>query len=138
MDEEPDYRSWLTVTTDADAAWPQGPWQPASAVTDAADPELAELRRRVVDPVLASVLPADELESVVVFEERTYHEVRATAVARGEASYHYLQMQRSLPAAEEELADQAAQFASELEDSVAESGFAWGEQRIARYEIPPA
>lgn len=138
MDQEPDYRSWVTVTADADAAWPHGPWQPESAVTDAVDAELAELRRRVVDPVVASVLTADELESVVLFEEPSYHEVRATVVARGEASYHYLRMQRSLPAAEEELADRAAQFASELEDFVAESGFAWGEQRIARYEIPPA
>jgi hypothetical protein len=138
VDQEPDYRSWLAVTADADAAWPYGPWQSASAVTDAVDTELAELRRRVVDPVVASVLTADELESVVVFEERMYHEVRATVVARGEASHHYLQMRRSLPAAEEELSRRAAQFASELEDFVAESGFAWGEQRIARYKVPPA
>ena len=102
------------------------------------DPQLAELRRRVVDPVVASVLTTDELESVVVFEELTGHEVRATVVARGEPSYHYLQMRRSLPAADEELANRAAQFASELEDYVAESGFAWGEQRLARYTIPPA
>jgi len=140
VDQEPAYRSWLTVstTTNAEAAWPHGPWQPTSSVTDAVDPELAELRRRVVDPVVASVLTADELESVVVFEERTGHEVRATVVARGETSHHYLQMERSLPAADEELAGRAAQFASELEDSVAESGLAWGELRVARYEIPPA
>jgi tartrate dehydratase alpha subunit/fumarate hydratase class I-like protein len=93
-------------------------------VTDAVDSELAELRRRIVDPVVEAVLTADELESVVVFEERTGHEVRATVVARGEPSYHYLQMQRSLPAADEELAGMAARFASELEDFVAESGFA--------------
>lgn len=138
MDQEPAYRSWLTLTTGADAAWPHGPWQPASAVTDAVDPVLAELRRRVVDPVVASVLTADELESLVVFEERDYHEVRATVVARGEPSYHYLHMRRSLPAAGEELGGRAAQFASELEDFIVESSFAWGEQRIARYEIPPA
>jgi hypothetical protein len=92
----------------------------------------------MVDPVVASLLTADELESVVVFEERTGHEVRATVVARGETSNHYLQRQRSLPAFEEELAGGAAQFASELEDFVAESSFGWGEQRIARYDIPPA
>ena len=107
-------------------------------MTDVVDHELAELRRRVVDPVVASVLTDDELESVVVFEERAGQEVRATVVARGEASHHYLQMQRSLPAADEELAVMAAQFASQLEDFVAESGFAWGEQRVARYEVPPA
>ena len=140
MDQEPAYSSRLTVTTITSAyrAWPHGPWQPASAVTDAVDAELAELRRRVVDPVVASVLTADELEFVVVFEERIGHDVRATVVARGETSHHYLQMQRSLPAADEELVERAAQFASELEDFVAESGFAWGEQRVARYEIPPA
>lgn len=138
MDQEPDYRSWTMLTPDGDAAWPHGPWQPESAATDAVDAELLELRRRIVDPVVASVLTADELESVVLFEEPIYHEVRATVVARGEASHHYLQLQRSLPAAEEELSRRAAQFASELEDFVAESGFAWGEQRIARYEIPPA
>ena len=59
----------------------------------------------------------------------------APLAAGGETSYHYLQMQRSLPAADEELAATAAQFASELEDFVAESGFAWGEQRVARYQI---
>jgi hypothetical protein len=107
-------------------------------VTDAVDPDLAQLRRRVVDPVVASVLTADELESVVVFEECTGHQVRATVVARGEASYHYLQTPRSLPAGDEELTGRAAQFASELEDFIAQSGFAWGEQRVARYEIPPA
>ncbi|MEJ7648815.1 MAG: hypothetical protein WKF57_07260 [Nakamurella sp.] len=92
----------------------------------------------MVDPVVESVLTVDELESVVVFEERIGHEVRATVVARGETSYHYLQTRRSLPAADEELARIAAQFASELEDFVSESGFAWGEQRVARKEIPPA
>ena len=95
-------------------------------MTDAVDPELAELPRRVVDPLVASVLSTEELESVVVFEKRSSHEVRATVVARGETSHHYLQTERSLPAADEELASRAAQFASELEDFVAESGFAWG------------
>jgi len=107
-------------------------------VTDAVDAELAEFRRRVVDPVVVSVLSNEELESVVVFEESSSHEVRATVVARGETSYHYLQMERSLPVADEELVSRAAQFASELEDFVAESSFAWGELRVARYDLPPA
>ncbi|MDN5805445.1 MAG: hypothetical protein L0H26_12805, partial [Microlunatus sp.] len=90
MDREPVNNSWLTVTatTSADAASPDGPWQSAAAVTDAVDTELAELRRRIVDPVVASLLIGDELESVVVFEEPNAHEVRATVMARGETSYH--------------------------------------------------
>ena len=140
MDQKPAYRSRLTVSTtaNAEAAWPHGPWQPRSAVTDAVDAELAEFRRRVVDPVVVSVLSTEELESVVVFEEPSSHEVQATVVARGETSYHYLQMERSLPVAGEELASRAAQFASELEDFVAESSFAWGELRVARYDLPLA
>lgn len=125
------------VGGDLEPEYPAGPWQPASAVTDAVDSDLAEFRRRVVDPVVTSVLTPEELDFVVVFEERRYHGVRATVVARGEGSMHYLQLSRSLPAPEDDLAGIASQFASEPEDFVAESGFAWAEQRTARYAIPP-
>lgn len=131
------YRSRLTLSWDTGVE-PGNPWDTwrTATVTDTTDPELAELRRRVIDPVVASVLTAEELDAVLVYEDPETHQVRARVQARGEESLHHLQMERSLPLPDPE--STAAQFASELEDFIAESAFAWAEQRIARYEIPPA
>lgn len=129
---------WTTYSplTGDEPPEPTDSWTSATR-TDATDPELAELRRRVVDPVVASVLTTDELGSVVVFESSD-HDIRVVVTARGERSHHWLHLDGTLSITESQLPGTAAQFASELEDFVAESRFAWGTQRVARYEIPPA
>lgn len=128
---------WTTYTPLAgdEPPDPTTPWTSATR-TDATDPELAELRRRVVDPVVASVLTADELESVVVFEDPWTHAIRVRVRACGEVLLHWVQMERSLPVDDVRFA--AARFADELENFACESDFGWDVQRIAAYEIPPA
>lgn len=90
-------------------------------VTDADDPELAQLRL-VVEPVVTSLLTADELESLSLHrdvDEPQLVWVRLTA--RGE---HFITM---LGGAGPEAI--AARLASHLQDWICETRFAWGEQR---------
>lgn len=117
---------------------PPNPWDAwrTATITDATDPELAELRRRIVDPVVASVLTADELESVLVYEVPGSSAVQVRVVARGEGFHHQVQWERRLPV--EDVAIAAERFADELENFACESDFGWGVQRVARYEIPPS
>ena len=128
---------WTTYTplTGAEPVDPRQHGTRATA-TDATDLELAELRRRVVDPVVASVLTADELDSVTVFEDPSTHAIRVRVQARGEVLLHWVQMERALPV--DDPVHAAARFADELENFAAESDFGWGVQRIARYVVPPA
>ncbi|MEP6979811.1 MAG: hypothetical protein ABJA16_03500 [Nakamurella sp.] len=138
MSDEPAYSSSVVHTPLTGAEPLSPPWDSwrTATVTDTDDPELAELRRRVVEPVVASVITAEELDAVLVYEDPHTHEIRVRVQARGEELHHWVQMERSLPVDDVALA--AERFAGELEDFTAESRFGWGQQRIARYEIPPA
>lgn len=140
------HRSVLTVSFDAGN--PTGrhgaaPEHPASRLaddgfTDATDPILTELRRRVVDPVIGSLFTPDELDEVTVAWGALPDggEVWVRVVARGELSEHLLLSSGADLTDPAVLRDAAANLADQLEDFVCESRFGWAQQRIAHYELP--
>lgn len=134
--EQPAQQGWTTHTQPSGAGGASLEQMPAASgvlLTDAGDSSLRELRRRVVDPVVASVMAADEIGAVLVYRHLDQPEIRARVTAtNGEVSEHYLWLDPVLP---HDLSDLAQQFASELEDFVAESRFGWGQQRTARFVI---
>ncbi|MCI2237395.1 hypothetical protein MO973_05805 [Paenibacillus sp. TRM 82003] len=112
-------------------------------VTDADDERLAELRRRVVEPVATSVLGSTELEALSVHwgvdgregdvwvridvpDERHEEVLLSPWWILGPEDGHP-------PASETEI---AAHLGDRLEDWVCETAFAWGQRRRARYELP--
>ena len=104
--------------------------------------DLAEVRRRAVDPVLAALLREDELDSVALgvggppgspwrgHEE----EVWLAVVARGETFHCFVCKAYAWSVSAEEA---AAQVHEELQEFIAESAFGWGELRTSDYVVPP-
>ncbi len=124
-------------------------------VSDATDERLAALRRRVVEPVVRSLLQPEELGALSVHwgVDGEAGDVWVRIDAAGER--HEQQVARpwgsdqadppdppdSDPSggpgreASPTEAEVAAQLAHYLEDWVCETSFAWGQQRRARYEL---
>lgn len=114
-------------------------------VTDANDDALRDLLRTVAEPVVTSLLSEEELRSLTLYRVPGYpSEVCVRVVAAGEVfedlmfspTWHV-----EKPDGEDGLTgpqECAERLASHLQDWIAESGFGWGQQRIARYVLPPA
>ena len=84
----PAYRSSLTISFGHPAKDP-APWLTATA-TDGNDSALRELRRRAVDPVVTSLLGADELEQTTVYRPAGTREIRVWITAGGEEFHEVL------------------------------------------------
>lgn len=119
---------------------------------DPCDPEdLDDLRQRVVLPVVNSLLAADELVSVEVRRGpdedyiRTWSATLATdelesiwvlVVARDGERWGSTVWSSQTAWTARTLGEVAATLADHLEDWVCETGFGWGQQRVADYVIP--
>jgi hypothetical protein len=123
----------LIAERDRPVARPGGVESP----TDAMDPELAALRRQIVDPVVSALLSADEVDELALRwgADPLPDDVWVHLVARGEPFEHLLHSPVHGAGPIDAVAA-AQNLAWQLEDFIAESRFAWGEQRIARYELP--
>ncbi|WP_432493143.1 hypothetical protein [Kineococcus auxinigenes] len=113
-------------------------------VTDTDDEQLAELRRRVVEPVVTSVLEPEELEDLSVHRgvDGREGDVWVRIDVPGERHEEMLLSPWWAPGPEDvDLPTTDAQIAAHLgdrlEDWICETAFARGQQRRARYE-PPA
>lgn len=87
-----------------------------------------QIMERIVRPAIDRILREGELDRLDLVEEsrgRNFLLVRVTACGEEfELALHV-----PLAGDEEEIADMAERFFSELQDFVAESSFAWGELR---------
>lgn len=115
------------------------PWRTATR-TDATDDALRELRRRAVDPVLASLLSPAELAGadVVVYREDGTEVVSLWVRVLGEDLQVWLWNPEFGAGQSQDPVDVAAHLADQMEDWVCETRFAWGQHRLATYRIPPA
>lgn len=134
--EPPAYRSDLNIGTSTGDGL--GPPEAPGPVTDAVDPVLRELRRRAVDPVVASLISADELDELSVHwgVGGDPGDVWVRLAARGELFQDLLSSSTWEGAERAGPARLAERLADHLEDWVCETRFAWGERRIARYTLP--
>jgi hypothetical protein len=94
--------------------------------------DLAELRRRVVDPVVGCLIRSEELERVDV----GVHDgmVTVDVVARGELLSAYLG-ETGEPGPWDAEA-RAEHLYETLTNDLPTTGFAWGEERTCRYVVP--
>ena len=114
-------------------------------VTDTDDPRLAELRRRVVEPVVTSVLRPEEIEHLSVHWvlDGRDGDVWVRIDVPDERHEDLLlspwwtpdPWDVDVPTGEAQV---AAHLADRLEDWVCETSFAWGQQRRACYQLPEA
>jgi hypothetical protein len=98
-----------------------------------ADEDLQALRDDVVEPVVRSILRADEVEAIEVYREDGVApgDIWVRVRARGETFVDLLSSiswEGAHRAGPEELAER---LSDHLEDWVPETRFAWGERRIA-------
>lgn len=101
---------------------------------DRFDPwDLDDIRARVALPVVASLVRPAELQHVDVGWRQD--ELWVLVRAAGE-TWQAPIWELYLAEPDETLADVAARLADRLEDWVCETGFAWGQRRVAHYEIP--
>ena len=142
MDGGSAYTSKLTLYFGSAAP----PAQPGPGdVTDAEDEHLRALRRTVVEPVVTSLLTDDELEHLAVHRgvDGEPDDVWVVLTAAGEV-FEDLLFSPSWRLGQPDgghalLTPQqcAERLADNLEDWIAESRFGWGQQRTARYVLPP-
>jgi hypothetical protein len=103
-----------------------------SAMAADLDPrDLEEVRRRVVEPVVQTLIP-DELGDVWLYLDTDFVSVRV--MARGE-----LVIWSTLGRLDEGLWDAvewADRFYDMLTNDLPTTGFAWGQQREGRYRVP--
>ena len=110
-------------------------------VTDADDERLARLRRRVVEPVVRSLMTVDEVEALSVHwgVDGDPGDVWVRLDAPGGRYQDWLTSPSwqpgplETPAAE---AGMAAHLADHLQDWIAESAFGWGQWRRADHQLP--
>ncbi|GAA2008234.1 hypothetical protein JL107_15900 [Nakamurella flavida] len=125
------YSSSLTITFGAPSPEP-----PQVLATHEDDADLAELRRRVVEPVIRSLLTDDEYRSTRVYWQSDAPDaMRVDVVAAEDASIGGWLTWTAL--GNQTVEQIAAKFASDMEDWVCETRFGWGQQRRAVYVIPP-
>jgi hypothetical protein len=110
----------------------------ADVPTDLNSGDLAEVRRRVVEPVIRSLLREEELESLqlrlVPESEHDDARVWVHVIAAGES--FEAPVVKVLNQFEDPV-DAAAGLYDALWDWVVETKFAWGQDRRGRYEVPP-
>lgn len=96
------------------------------------------MRRRIVEPVVTSLLSADELDHLEVWATRSggVDEVWVRVVARGESFRDLLDSTEW--GTGRDGGSLAARLADHLEDWISETAFAWGQQRTADYTLPEA
>jgi len=138
----PAYRSRLRIVFDDDPTrsaraigWPT----PPTGDTDASDPALADVRRRVVDPVVASLFTPGEIDELTLQWESPPRSgnVWVRLVAGGEPFEAPLIHEAVDGSDEREPVEAvAARLADWLEDFVCETEFAWGQHRLAHYQLP--
>jgi hypothetical protein len=85
----------------------------------------------IIVPVLNALLTADEVDDVRVVRQRSgdgagEREIRLAVTVQGEQSCHFLWREGQAEESPDEIRDR---LVSELQDFIAESRFAWGEQR---------
>jgi ribosomal protein S18 acetylase RimI-like enzyme len=146
--DNPYAQLWFAKSLDAPASPDPlvGPAPVSLNTPDDIDPgDLGELRRRIVDSVLASLLAPDEVDSVQlrvggsphsswVDEPRAADEIWVLLDARGEHEEIWLcHLADEAWSAE----DMASDFYTRVEDWLPETRFAWGEQRSGTYVVPP-
>jgi hypothetical protein len=131
----------LTLEFGRGAGRPAPPAQPwlTATITDATDDELRELRRRAVDPVIRSLLTPHELAGarVIVHRRDGAPEISLWLEAGGEEMQDWLWHPEYSGHDSPEPVDVAAHLADRMEDWVCETRFAWGQHRLAVYEVPP-
>lgn len=143
MSDDPAFSSKLTLHFDNAESPGLAPWPAPSDVTDATDEQLRAFRRTVVEPVVGSLFTPGELEGLSVHWGKDGDPgeiwVRVTAcgelceaVAYGPDPDDEAESWSSWAADPQAV---AGHLASQLEDWIAESEFAWGQQRIARYAL---
>ena len=145
------FTSKLTLHFGDSSPEPSDAWPSIGDVTDATDESLKTLRRVVVEPVVQSLLTAQELEELTLHSSSGDHPGEAWVRLRacGEVFEEMIYSpdwfvsepdggpDRGGPPDGAALVQTAAKLASDLEDWIAESGFGWGQQRLARYQLPP-
>lgn len=114
-------------------------------ITDSNDERLAQLRRRVVEPVVTSVLTPEEVEHLSVHWGVDGDEGDVWVRIDVPDERHEVMLLSPWwvpdPGGADESATEAqvaAHLGDQLEDWVCETSFAWGRQRRARYELPEA
>lgn len=135
------YRSTLTLVFGRGSHQPAisaAPWLTAGR-TDTTDDELRELRRRAIDPVVQSLLTADELATarVILYREDDGPGISVWLQAAGEDMQHWIQHPLDGVQWPLDPVHVAERFADSMQDWVCETRFAWGQRRIARYVVPP-
>jgi hypothetical protein len=97
------------------------------------DPQdLSEVRRRVVEPVVRSVIQPDELGDVLVYVDNG--DVYVRVIARDElVTWCFL---GPLADAPWDAVERADRFYDGITDELPSTTFAWGEQREGRYQVP--
>lgn len=100
--------------------------------TGQSDQRIVELRRRVVEPVVAALLNLDEHYQLEFCEVDDQLLVEVTR--QGETGGCRLGFTRDVFTADPH--QLAVLLASDLHDWVCETRFAWGQQRIANYQLP--
>lgn len=135
------YRSMLTLQFGRGAdveVPPEEPWLTATR-TDLTDDELRELRRRAIDPVVRSLLTTDEFASaqVIVYRDEDGRGITVWLQAVDEEMRHWVRHPSDGADRPLDPVDIAERFADSMQDWVCETRFAWGQQRIARYRVPP-
>ncbi|MEW1959656.1 hypothetical protein [Kineococcus sp. NPDC059986] len=140
--EEPAHRSWWNVELNVRPLPSQCSPRPGP-VTDAEDPDLAALRRRVVDPVVRGMLRPHEVDRLSVHRgvDGRDGDVWVVLDTPGERYVDWLPSpwwrpephELDPPGSDEEI---AAHLADRLQDWFAESSTGWGQLRPAVYELP--
>lgn len=94
--------------------------------------DLSEVRRRVVEPVVQSLIRPYELGDVLVYADKG--DVYVRVMARGElVTWCFL---GPLSEGPWDAAERAEALYDMLTDDLPSTSFAWGEQRKGRYQLP--
>ena len=101
-------------------------------VADLSPKDFSEVRRRVVEPVVRSVIQPDELGDVLVYDENG--DVYVRVIARDElVTSCFL---GPLADAPWDAVARADRLYDVITDELPSTTFAWGEQREGRYQVP--
>jgi hypothetical protein len=97
--------------------------------------DVEELRRRVIDPVVRSLVRPDELEEIQVTVDGRQYIVRVRAcgewILSSPAEWGYVDGSRLWDAEET-----ATDLYIDLRDELVESRLSWGQWRDGEYEVP--
>ncbi|RIJ77347.1 hypothetical protein D1871_07365 [Nakamurella silvestris] len=131
MEQQPDPSfSWTSYTTGPPPEEVR-PWETPTA-TDADDHDLAEIRRRVVEPIISAALTPDQYSSILVYRYAGDHDEIGVLVETVDGPFlHPLTGSDWCPGSAE-LTEMAHHLASAMEDWLPESSFGWGVECIVQ------